>query len=337
MKFRVAAVAKNVKLPEGYEITDGHEGKVGDVVFFSLKEVENTHTKLIRGPDDEAYEPKEGECYLSCLTRRYAPMTVIAEPPGRPRKGDILDVISRGGALSVMVDSKPGLKPTKAEFLGFVTHKGKKLNIMDFSLPVLDVKKVPRVIYSVGVIEGCGKTTTNKAITEGLTKKGYKVCVGKVTGQGNPHDVMLSKYAGAVKVHGVVDAGTPSTVGNSTEELENVFMRVFSSLAAEDPDFLLIEMGNGLTQREVSMMLKSKPCKRFRGQYVLSCQDPPGAYGGVRLLREKHGITPFLISGKGTATGGSRKEIEDFTGIRAYSPLAQQKELTEAVLKAFGM
>ncbi len=337
MKFKIAAVAKNVKLPEGYEITGEADGKVGDVVFFMLKEVENTHIKLIRGPEDEAYEPKEGECYLSCLTRRYAPMTLIAEPPKRPKKGDVFDVVSRGGALSIVVDSKPGLKPTKAEFLGFVTHRGRKLNVMGFSLPVLDVEKVPKVIYSVGVIEGCGKTTTNRAITEGLTKRGHRVCVGKVTGQGNPHDVKLSEYAGALKVHGVTDAGTPSTVGNSMEELESVFMKVFSNLAAENPDFLLIEMGNGLTQREVEMMLRSGPCKRFRGKYILSCQDPPGAYGGVRMLKEKHGIVPFMISGKGTATGGTRKEIEDFTGIKAYSPLAQQKEITEKVLDAFGM
>ncbi|NIO22767.1 MAG: hypothetical protein GTN38_01935, partial [Candidatus Aenigmarchaeota archaeon] len=79
-------------------------------------------------------------------------------------------------------------------------------------------------------------------LTWALVKRGYRVCVGKVTGQGNPRDVKVSEYRGAKKVHGIIDAGTPCTVGYSLKQLEDVFMRVFSNLAKENPDFLIIEI-----------------------------------------------------------------------------------------------
>jgi|GEM_PF-2632968 len=335
MKFKVASVAKNVRLPKDFELLGEADGERGDVVIVKLVKAKGAHVKAIRGPNDEAFEPREGDFYLSCLTKRYAPKVMRSEIPEHPRKGDVLDVISRGGAVSNITETVPGLVSMRAEFQGFVSSGGRKLNIRDFSLPVAEVKKVPRLIFSIGVVEGCGKTTTNEYLTYGLVKKGYVVCVGKVTGQGNPHDVKLSEYRGAKKVHGIVDAGTPSTVGYSLKELEDVFMRVFSNLAKENPDFLIIEMADGVTQRETRMLLGSKLCRKYGGKYILSCQDPPGAYGGMRILRERYGVKPMFISGKGAISSMMRSEIEELTGLKAFNPVTQPEEIAEHIEKAY--
>lgn len=336
MKFKVAAAAKNVRLPEGYELTESGNGERGDVVMVRLADVENSYTKAIRGPEDQAYKPEKGEVYLTCLTRRYAPIVLNAEIPENPKKGDLLDVVSRAGAIAVVTSSIPKYVKMKAEFLGFVTHKGKKMNVMDFSLPVIEIGKVPKILFSIGVLEGCGKTKTNEYLTGALVRKGYKVCVGKVTGQGNPRDVKLSEYRGAKKVHGILDAGTPSTVGYSLGELEEVFMKVMSNLAKEEPDFLIIEIADGVTQRETAMILDSKLLKKYGGKYMLSCNDPPGAHGGMMILKDRYGVKPILISGKGARSEMLRKEIEELTGLRAYDPLTQSEEMAEHVIGSFG-
>ncbi len=335
MNFKVTSIARNVKLPEGYEVLEEADGELGDVVLVKLVKAKGTNVKIIRGPCDEAYEPKEGDYYLSCLTRRYAPKFMKSEVPGHPKHGDVLNIISRGGAVSHITETAPGLVKMEAEFQGFVAYEGKKLNIRDFALPVVEVKKVPRTIFSIGVVEGCGKTTTNEYLTWALVKEGYIVCVGKVTGQGNAHDVKLSEYRGAKKVYGIVDAGTPTTVGFSLEQLEDVFMRVFSNLAAENPDFVIIEMADGVTQRETKMLLGSKLLKKYSGQYILSCQDPPGAYGGMIILKEKYGISPMFISGKGAITSMMRDEIEELTGLKAYNPVTQANEVAEHIKRVY--
>lgn len=337
MKFKVCAVTKNVKLPKDFEILEKGDGKKGDVVIVKLVRIKNAYMDLIRGPNDEALKPKKGDYYLSCLTNRYAPVVMSCEVPKHPKKGDIFDMVSKAGAIGNVTSAVPGLVTVKAEFKGFVAHIGKKLNVRDFALPIVEIKKVPRLIFSIGVLEDCGKTKTNEYLTWALVKRGYSVCVGKITGQANPRDVKVSEYRGAKRVHGIIDAGTPCTVGYSLKQLEDIFMMVFSNLARENPDFLIIEIADGVTQRETKMMLGSKLCKKYKGKYILSCNDPPGAYGGIIILKKTYGVKPIFISGKGTRSQMLRNEIEELTGLKAYNPLTQSDEMAEHFLKAYNM
>ncbi|MCD6591238.1 MAG: hypothetical protein J7K72_04680 [Candidatus Aenigmarchaeota archaeon] len=332
MNFIQSAVTKNVVLPKDFKILDEGKPKKGDVIlvrFVSEGEYEPTY---IRDKHGEKVNLKKGLVFLSALSNRYAPTIMKAEVPEYLKKGDKINLLARGGTTGVITEGKHNYRKAYVEFIGFVKKGDKILNIKDFSILAKDIKNIPKLIIIVGVFEGSGKTTTCENLTKGLVKKGYKVCVGKISGLGNVIDVKKSKDKGASKILEIVDTGYPSTVGLSKDELDEIFLKIFSNLADENPDFILIEIADGVTQRETSMYLKSEIVRKYDPHFIVSVLDPLGACGSLKLLEEKLNIRPLFFTGKGAITSMARNEIEQVTGLKAFDPTTQWKEMTDYML-----
>ncbi len=332
MKFKISAVTKNVKIPDRIELIEEAECEKGDVVLVKVKSKES-FIKYIRSPEAEKLYIKKGDVFLSALSDRYATRVLEGKVPERLKKGDTINLLEQGGTSGAVISARADFIPLELEFLGFLSERGRKVNIKDFAIDVLEIKKEPKLVISVGANMESGKTTTTAGLVEGLVKAGYSACGGKITGIGNVNDIMSYKKKGAKLVYGIIDAGFPSTANLSIDELEDVFMRIFSNLASANPDFIVLEIADGILQRETSMLLKSKVVNRCRPEFVLSCNDALGAYGGKMYLKEKFGVVPVIICGLGTITALGRKEIEDITKIKAFDPVTQSKEMAEYLLK----
>lgn len=333
MDFKVPAVVKNVEIPGKIELKEEADCKKGDVVLVKVvKQPEDAFLEYVRSPENEKIFLKEGDLLLSVLSDRYAARLLNGAVPKHLKMSDVIDLLQQGGESGIIKSTRSGFVKTKLEFLGFVLRNGKKMNIMDFALQVKPVSKKVNLIIVIGVNMEAGKTTTTAELCGGLVKKGQKVCAGKLTGIGSVYDTGEYVKKGASKVYGILDAGYPSSAGLSMKELDEAFMRIFSNLAAEKPDFVILEIADGILQRETAMLLESEVVKKYKPKYILSCYDALGAYGGKLVMKERFGITPVLITGMGTITDLGRKEIEGITKIKALDPVLQSDRMAEFIL-----
>ena len=333
MKLIRTNVTKNAVIPDKFELIEHGRCRKGDIVLAKLLSTLKKPVNYLRGANGKKFRAKKGSLFMGCISNRYAPKILEAIVPKRLKKGDVINLLEIGGTLGIVKSAKPGYVRKEAEFLGFVSYKGRRINIRDYSIKAKEVKGSPKVIVVVGVMEDSGKTFTITELTGGLVKKGYKVCVGKLTGIGNARDVLLSKRKGAKKVLSVIDTGWPSSVGLSRKQLDDVFMKIFSNLAEVNPDFIILEIADGLTQRESAMLMKSKLLMKYKPHFILSVKDPVGAYGGEILMKKKFRVKPMFFTGRGTQTEIARKEIEETTGLKAFNPVSQWKEMTDYMLK----
>jgi hypothetical protein len=336
MDFKIPAVVKNVKIPGKIELKEESDCRKGDVVLVKvISQPEDAFLKYVRSPENEKIFLKKGDIFLSALSDRYAARVLNGMVPKYLKKGDVIDLIQQGGESGIIKSARSEFVKTKLEFLGFAMQNGKKMNIMDFALSIKDVKNKINLVIVVGVNMESGKTVTTAELCGALTRKGYKVCCGKLTGIGSVYDTGKYLEKDAVKVYGILDAGYPSSANLSMREIEDVFMRIFSNLAAEGPGFVLLEIADSILQRETAMLLGSRVVRKYKPRFILNCNDALGAYGGKLYLREKFGIEPLVVCGLGTITELGRKEIESITKINAFDPVAQPEELAEYILSEF--
>lgn len=332
MDFKYTSVVKRVELPKKFDVLHAGECKKGDVVILKIVSEPVEKLKFLRDKKGKKWKYVQGDIILSALSNRYAPTRMRAEIPKHLKNGDMINILEYGGTAGVIKELAPDYKKVYAEFLGFPTINGKIVNVKDFSIEEKEVKYTPKLIISVGVLENCGKTTTCMSLTQGLTDLGYRVCAGKVSGLGNVADTMKSMEKGAIKVLDIIDAGCPSTVGLSHYELDEVFLKIYSNLALEKPDFIIIEIADGITQRETNMLVNSKVLKKFDPVFVVSVNDPVGAFGAKVMMNH---LPILFFSGRGTTTEMGRTEISETTGIQAFNPLTQQKEMVDYLLDFF--
>jgi hypothetical protein len=330
------AVVKRVKLPDKTELLDEGKGEKGDIVLVKVVELpEDAFLKYIRTPENQKVYLKKGDSMLSVLSDRYAARLLNGHVPKHLKKGNIIDLIQQGGESGIIKSTRSGFVKTKLKFLGFVARNGKKMNIMDFALPMKDIKQKPKLIVVVGVNMEAGKTTTTAELCAGLVKKGQRVGAGKITGIGSVYDTGKYLERGANKVYGILDAGCPSSANLSMKELDDIFMRIYTNLAAEGPDYVILEIADGILQRETAMLLDSKVVKKYDPRYILSCNDSLGAYGGKLVMHDRHKLKPILITGMGTITDLGRGEVESIAGIKALDPINQSEEMTDFVINKF--
>jgi len=333
MKAIRTSVTRDVVIPKKFELIEKGKCEKGDIVLMKLISSMKKPGNYLRGADGKKHRIRRGVMFFGCLSNRYAPKILEAVVPDKLKKGDVINLLERGGTIGIVRSAKSGYTKTEVEFQGFVCSEGKKVKLRNYSIGVKEITCKPKVIVVVGVMEDSGKTFTIAGLTEGLVKKGYKVCVGKLTGIGNARDVLLSKKKGAKRVLSVIDTGWPSSVGLFQKQLEEIFLKIFSNLVKIKPDFVILEIADGITQRESAMLMKSKLLMKYKPVFILSVKDPVGAYGGKIYMKKEFGATPLFLTGRGTVTDIGRKEIEKVTGLKAFDPVTQWKEMTEYLLK----
>lgn len=332
MKFKRSSVVKKLKIKGKTEFISKGRCRKGDIVLVKVLSLSRDFP-YIRDPSGNKIGIKKGTLFLGCLSDRYATHVLEGAVPKYLERGDVLHRLEPGGAIGIIKSCRKGFPKTELEFQGFLSREGRILNIMDFSIKKKGIKTSPKLIISIGVDMSSGKTTAAAMLVRGLVETGCKVGAGKITGIGNINDVKLLERGGAFRVYSIIDAGCPSTMDLSIRELEDIFLKIFSNLAAEDPDFIVLEIADGILQRETAMLLKSRVIRKFHPRFVLSCNDALGAYGSGITLKRRYKIVPIMITGLGAITDLGRKEIEDITGIKALDSIAQYREMSRFLIK----
>ena len=231
-------------------------------------------------------------------------------------------LVAGGGMASRAVSWHVSISrgPTQITPIGLLGDAdGARINLRAFALdPVAAPRDYrPTPIAVVGTSMDSGKTQTAVHLVRGLIAGGLRVGYAKVTGTGAGGDFWWLKDAGADPVLDFTDVGMASTYMASPEEIEDALVSLVNHIASHGVDAMVIEIADGVLQRETAALLSGSTFSRVVGGVVLAAQDSMGAVAGVRWLRERP--TPVLaLSGVLTAAPLQIVEARDATGLAIY-------------------
>lgn len=257
--------------------------EVGDLVAGQVLAL-GKHT-AVENRDSRRVTLFVGDVVVGAYGNRYA--TDQFEGYVGPR-AELVHMLSIGGVCG-QVRSKNDLmqaEPTLLKFLGFVRGRnGRKLNLKAYGMtPAPMPSGRPRTVLVVGASMNSGKTTVAASTVRGLTACGYRAAAAKITGTASSKDTWFMYDAGAVGVHDFVDCGYPSTYLLSLPELKRIHRTVLSRLMQREPDVVVLEVADGLFQRETRMLLTDPEFRGSVDHVVFAGVDSLSAESGARHL-----------------------------------------------------
>jgi Domain of unknown function (DUF1611_C) P-loop domain len=252
----------------------------------------NTNLELSSGRRCSLHE---GDVLAVVFGHRYA--TMQFEGYARLDE-DRCDLLSMGGICG-LVESKhaKAADPSKLRLLGFIGDaEGRPLRLRQFGLSPRLFAHQSQVIVVCGTSMDAGKTHTALSLIVGLRQQGLRVAAIKLTGTATGKDTWNMLDAGACIALDFVDGGFASTYLCSADELLGLYHLLMAHATSHKPDYVVIEIADGLLQNETAALLQNRRFTRTVDAWVFAAGDPLGAAGGVRVMRD-WGIAPLAISG----------------------------------------
>jgi hypothetical protein len=306
-------------------ITAGRAPRAGDLVLARVSEI-GQHARLeLRDGRRARLHP--GDEVVVCYGARYAPdqfESVLPEDLGG------CDLVAAGGVASRMLCRHRRMRaPTALEPVGLLAGAdGEPLNIACWSLPTRRCAEGarPPVLAVLGTSMNSGKTTTAESLVRGFGQRGLEVAAAKVTGTGAGGDRWCVKDAGAHPVLDFTDAGVPSTFGLDLPALERVMHTLVATLADGSPDVIVLEVADGLCQRETAALLRGDAFRELVDGIVFAAGEALGARAGVEELA-RIGCPVLAVSGLITASPLASREAASVTGL----PVAPNADIAAGV------
>ena len=287
----------------------------GDLVLAQIESIgQHKRLQLSNGRPAQLFE---NDTVIVAYGHRYAPDQFEAEVPPN------LDAchLAAAGGLAARVLSRHGAMapPTKLQPLGLIGDgRGQPLNLRDFALPSSTMNVAVPVLAVVGTCMNSGKTTAAAHLIHGLNCAGHRVGAAKVTGTGAPADVSLMADAGASVVLDFTDAGHASTYLLKLPDLEAILSTLIGHLQARDVSAIVIEVADGLYQRETASLLESERFRASVSGVLMAAQDSLGATAGAAWLRERQ-LPVVGIAGLLTQSPLASREAGAATSLPVYS------------------
>ena len=283
----------------------------GDIVLASVERIaKNSALELNDGRRSSLHE---GDIIAAVFGNRYATLQFEGLAG---KDGDSCDLLSMGG-LCGLVQTKHGkvADPTRLKLIGAITDKqGRPLTMRGYRLQPSPVDSRPHITVVCGSSMDAGKTHTAMSIIKGLSKAGKTVAGIKLTGTATGKDTWNMLDAGACVALDFVDGGYPSTYLCGHDELLELHHLLVDHAASHGADYVVIEIADGLLQRETSMLLQSVVFSATVDSWVFAGGDPMSAESGVRMMRN-WGIEPIAVSGVLTMSSLNIREVEAATGM----------------------
>jgi hypothetical protein len=265
------------------------------------------------------------------LGNRYAPDYYEGYVPDHlPGK---LDLLSRSGIVGE-VKNKSSLvgDPTQVHIHGYCCDEEENvLNTRSFSrIKPKRSEKTPnraKLILNVGTSMNSGKSTTAAACCWALSTMGYTVRAAKVTGTASLKDILLMEDNGASPVADFTYLGYPSTYMLGLEDLLHIFNSLDLRYANSPRNFWVVELADGILQRETAMLLESEDVRSRIHKLIFSAYDAFGAIGGLSILEERFGLTPDAVSGICSSSPLGIRELQTSTDLPIFNSI--QRDLNQ--------
>jgi len=301
----------------------------GDLGLFRVKKI-GFHKNLVT-KDDRKLRLYENDLFVGVFGNRYA--TDGFE--GRVGKLDQLSMLTAAGMVgSVRYRHKSIKRSTKLNFVGLlVDQKGQKINLKTLHFHKSIPKQLPKnLVLVVGSGMNSGKTTTASKLINGLSKDGLKVAACKLTGSVSNRDKNELHSASANYIIDFSDYGFPSTYLCKKEELLDLFKTMLSDIEKISPDVIVMEIADGVLQRETKMILKEKEIHDVTKGVILTAESAPSAlFSSEQLKKWKYNI--IAVSGAITSSPLSSKEFVKNSKIKLASSADSGIEISNCVIE----
>jgi hypothetical protein len=286
-----------------------------------------------------------GDVVVGALGHRKALFGYSGHIPATLKPGDVIQMLNIGGVLGICDSATPDKgKPFDCKVLGTVLtfpYLGERIGIpakvgykpLDYDAP-LDARGVP-VVALAGTCMEAGKTAAASAIIARMRNRGLIVDAFKATGVSLRRDIMAFEDSGARRTMLFTDLGIVTT----TEKVGPALTRtMLTEMAAGQPDAIVFELGDGLLGTYgVESILKQNDIKKALTAVVLSANDPVAAWGGVKLLRERFGIEPCVVTGPATDNQVGVEIIREQMKVEAFNAISNPADLGDYVISALGL
>jgi len=294
----------------------------GDLVLARISTL--GHHRHIEQPDGRRAILHEGDEIIVAYGDRYATDQFESQVPSS--LGEVQLVASGGIASEVLSRSQAVRRATDIQPVGLVGDaKGRPVNIRDFGLrPVHPDRPRPRTVAVIGTAMNSGKTTTIHDVVHGLAGAGIAVGATKVTGTGSGNDYWCMIDAGAHQMLDFTDVGMSSTYKQPIDKLERKFAELVDHLTASGTALNLVEIADGIYQRETSRLLESDAFNELIDVVIFAAPDSMGAAAGVAHLR-RLGHNVVAMSGLLTRSPLAIREAASVTGL----PVLTREELND--------
>ncbi len=318
------------------EIIKTYVPKAGDVAIFevieicSLNAIQNFEGRNCRIFEEDYVMLAFGNRYASNQFEAYVPQAYQ----------DTYDLVGKGGVVgnvASMYYKLEDIGPTKLKLVGYATGlNGRVINTIYHHrqpTPFQPFESRPfKTILSVGASMDSGKTTTAAYLCRGLKSAGNKVAYIKLTGTIFNKDKMFCYDCGADYVSDFSEMGYPSTYLCSLDEILDIYEGLLQEVSAINPDYLVIEIADGLYQRETQRLLNHLAFSDSINYTVLSCSDSLAVHTGIQLLAPIFGERVLAVGGRFT---GSPLLVEEVEQQGTIPVLTLEKLVDGNLLNAF--
>ena len=259
-----------------------------------------------------------GDRVMLAFGARYASAQFEGYVPAGPREE--YHLLGQGGVVGEVASAHVkyrGMGPTKLRMIGYaVDAQGEVINTHYQARPRPQERTLmrPRTILSVGSSMDSGKTTTAAYLGHGFQRAGQRVAFIKLTGTCYMKDAQLAQDMGAEMALDFSHFGFPSTYLYDAETLTELFHHFLYAVQVVVPDVVIIEIADGLLQRETAALLQHPAFMRKIDHVVFSSGDSLSLLGGLQVLRQ-YGLTPTALSGLITASPLLMQEARAFTDL----------------------
>ena len=314
-----------------YGVTSATAAQVGDVLVARVEEICN-HTRLMTA-DSGRVRMYEGDLIIGVLGNRYA--TDAFEGYGVIQEGSA-DLLTNAGMMGQVSRRNPAVRaPTRLKIIGrLVDACGVPVNLIERRFtPRLPGAVARNVVLVVGTGMNAGKTTSATKLVRGLMNEGRRVAAIKVTGSVSPNDRSELEATGASFVRDFSDYGFPSTYLESLPRVRQLFHTMVSDATDAGVDVVVVELADGILQRETEALLADPTVRERTVGAVLAAPCALSALMACQVIQNA-GVAVLGVTGCITNAPLFVDELEQRSTIPVLSSRDAGQSLGRAVAAA---
>lgn len=333
---KIASVTRRLKLGRALTLTREIEALPGAVVAARVLNDKSTYNQL-EDVFGRMNAVTAGDLVVGALGHRNALHGYEGVLPASVNAGDGLNLLNLGGVIGNCISHNPEVGPPfELEILGqvlcypvFGLRTARPANIAGAAVEPGAALPACPVIYVAGTCMNSGKTAAASTLVRHFRRRGLRVAGAKLAGVSLMRDMLSMRDQGAEWVMDFTDAGAVCTGPDNAAALAR---RIFSVLAAHQPDIVVAETGDGVMGEYGVQAILADPVLRALGAaFVFCANDPVGAAGGLRFLADEFGIDVDVVSGPATDNRVGVRFVEQALGVRACNARTHSDVFVEVV------
>jgi len=341
---KVASITQACGLSHEVRISPDIPAEEGVVVVVEVLNNKSTYNTLELTSGRMAKVCK-GDIVVGALGHRKALFGYSGHVPPSLQSGDVIQMLNIGGVLGVCDSVNPDKgKPFDCRVLGVVLnfpYLGERIGVparvghkkLDLEAK-LDTRGVP-VVALAGTCMEAGKTAAACALISRMRHRGLVIDAFKATGVSLRRDILAMEDAGARRSLIFTDLGIVTTTRANGPALTRTMI---TELSPGKPDVIVFELGDGiLGTYGVDAILECEDIRTALSGVILSANDPVAAWGGVKLLRERFGVEPCVVTGPSTDNQVGVDIITQQMKVPAFNAITNAAGLADTVMAAIGV